>query len=489
MKQYGNWIKICLLLGFLIVSQGCNNLFPKSNIKPEIPTISLSTNNVYPEETISLEAMSADADGDPLDYLWQADAGTFNTTRGSSITWEAPKEVGTYDISVEVSDGRSRETGIIFVQVISRDTQRFDAGITFTATGNGTYINFVEDTLVVPYVENIIIEIVPLSLLPASVPYGEVIVTIDISPDGLSFTPPVEVNFELPKEGKENFPGEVLDVLFFDEHNQVWVPAGEASVQADGKFATGYINHTSLWALVKRTTAVTPTPNLAPPPPPIVSPGYEIVCYVQPPFGWNIYLVQPDDTFYSLARYTSTTVTMIQQVNCLGSILPAYKHIWLPAFDEPPQGVTNTPTLSPTPTWTATPTETPTATPTTTPTPLPLELVDLIAGMEVFNIDVNCPGGAGTCVTDVNFDILNQDYGSFSGTSNVMVLMDPGQNVVVYHTLHQISPFETQFFTVSSPPGGNCYDPDCTVCIIVDSNDAAVESNESNNQSCRTFGG
>jgi hypothetical protein len=34
-----------------------------------------------------------------------------------------------------------------------------------------------------------------------------------------------------------------------------------------------------------------------------------------------------------------------------------------------------------------------------------------------------------------------------------------------------------------------CYNPNCMVCVTVDTDDTVVESNEENNSGCRTFGG
>ena len=40
--------------------------------------------------------------------------------------------------------------------------------------------------------------------------------------------------------------------------------------------------------------------------------------------------------------------------------------------------------------------------------------------------------------------------------------------------------------TVSTPPGDNCYDPDCTVSVVVDVGDDVPEADETNNEDSET---
>jgi LysM repeat protein len=107
-----------------------------------------------------------------------------------------------------------------------------------------------------------------------------------------------------------------------------------------------------------------------------------------PPFGWVIYIVQPGDTLYSIAQAFGTTVTALQQANCLGSstLIRAGQRLYVPyrATSTPPPPPTdlptNTPTLIWTPTWppsfTFTPTLLPSATATATPTLTPVVITE-----------------------------------------------------------------------------------------------------------------
>ena len=116
------------------------------------------------------------------------------------------------------------------------------------------------------------------------------------------------------------------------------------------------------------------------------------------------------------------------------------------------------------------------------------DLPDLIVrSIDTASIDVDCPTGAGSCVTTVTFKIENIGAGVASAPFNVRITLDPAQSVVVNQAVaSDMAPGDTRTFTISTPPGGNCFDPDCTVCVEVDSGGAVSESNETNNLLCVT---
>lgn len=117
----------------------------------------------------------------------------------------------------------------------------------------------------------------------------------------------------------------------------------------------------------------------------------------------------------------------------------------------------------------------------------PTKLADLIVrDIDLDSLSVSCPGGAGTCVTKVQVTIANIGAGD-AGPFNTLNVLDPVQSVMV----NQPSPGGLgagmqSTFNVTTPPGGNCFDSDCTICVFVDDNDAVTESDETNNQLCRT---
>jgi hypothetical protein len=114
----------------------------------------------------------------------------------------------------------------------------------------------------------------------------------------------------------------------------------------------------------------------------------------------------------------------------------------------------------------------------------PAQKPDLVV-KDIGQPKVNCPGGGGTCVTTVEITVANigaADAGAF----NTRVTLDPGQTVVVDHPLSGLAAGASQSFTITTPRGGNCYDPDCTVCATADDKAQVDESDEGNNQLCET---
>ncbi len=102
---------------------------------------------------------------------------------------------------------------------------------------------------------------------------------------------------------------------------------------------------------------------------------------------------------------------------------------------------------------------------------------------------MQCPVGGGTCVTTVDVKVSNigtVDAGPF----NTKVTLDPSQSVTFNQTFPDgLSAGITQTFTVTTSPGGNCFDPDCTICVTVDHENNVLESDEDNNGLCSTQAG
>ncbi len=75
----------------------------------QLPVISSITANnegeINPGDNYQIECIAQDPDGDELTYAWTVDDGTISG-KGPTVTWTAPEAPGTYNIGVEVSDGR-----------------------------------------------------------------------------------------------------------------------------------------------------------------------------------------------------------------------------------------------------------------------------------------------------------------------------------------------------------------------------------------------
>ena len=132
-------------------------------------------------------------------------------------------------------------------------------------------------------------------------------------------------------------------------------------------------------AVPTQTATHTPTPTTTPTLRPTETPSLTATLTATtcgPPAEWVRYIVQPGDTYFSLAQRTSSTVQEIQQGNCTTDLrLLVGQQLFLPFIPPPIATRTSTPSLTPTATATASPTITPTATATASPTtpPLPTE--------------------------------------------------------------------------------------------------------------------
>ena len=100
-------------------------------------------------------------------------------------------------------------------------------------------------------------------------------------------------------------------------------------------------------------------------------------------------------------------------------------------------------------------------------------------------VDVNCGtvGASVLCTSTVTFTIANigvVDAGPFK----VLVRADPGLAQQGTVNVASLAAGATTTLTITLPAGGNCYDPDCDICITVDSDSEVIESNEGNNDLC-----
>ena len=111
------------------------------------------------------------------------------------------------------------------------------------------------------------------------------------------------------------------------------------------------------------------------------------------------------------------------------------------------------------------------------------DLPDLIVRLLNPPTRVSCPGGQGTCVHEVDFEVENvgdTDAGSF----DVLVTTDHGlSSTVPVPTL--AAGATTAVLTATLGPGDNCYNPNCIVTVEADSTDAIEECTEDDNTDSR----
>ena len=113
----------------------------------------------------------------------------------------------------------------------------------------------------------------------------------------------------------------------------------------------------------------------------------------------------------------------------------------------------------------------------------------IIQSIDLATLQVTCPQGAGSCITTAKVSIANigsEDAGKFVVKST----LDPAQSIVIPADLPDgVAAGASTTIDVKTGPGGNCFDPNCTVCAVADSEGEITEADETNNKMCVTKGG
>jgi len=100
------WLASLIILAVAVLLIG-------SCAPPNQPPVisSLTINNegeINPGGSCQIECTASDPDEDELTYTWSADGGNISG-ESSIVIWTAPDELGTYTITVQVTDGRDGE--------------------------------------------------------------------------------------------------------------------------------------------------------------------------------------------------------------------------------------------------------------------------------------------------------------------------------------------------------------------------------------------
>ena len=78
-----------------------------ANHRPAITNLE-APERVLPSGICQIVCVASDGDGDDLSYNWSASGGNITGT-GASVNWTAPDSVGSYNVTVSVTDGRGGE--------------------------------------------------------------------------------------------------------------------------------------------------------------------------------------------------------------------------------------------------------------------------------------------------------------------------------------------------------------------------------------------
>jgi len=99
------------------------------NVPPEIVSLEARARMVAPGDSVLIECVAADENGDELAYEWTSDRGTINGYAGA-IAWTAPAEEGLARVSVTVSDGGDVTTSDSIAITVKRNQSPVVSGVT-----------------------------------------------------------------------------------------------------------------------------------------------------------------------------------------------------------------------------------------------------------------------------------------------------------------------------------------------------------------------
>jgi subtilase family serine protease len=102
---------------------------------------------------------------------------------------------------------------------------------------------------------------------------------------------------------------------------------------------------------------------------------------------------------------------------------------------------------------------------------------------ELGGLQVRCSEALEACVAQVNFTVANAGATSANGFA-ILVAANTAKSAIANLQATGLAPGAAKEFSVRLPVTHSCSDPNCTVCVTVDSKRAVIESNEKNNTRC-----
>jgi hypothetical protein len=102
-----------ILCGLLLVSTGALSCAqeapPDSGQQLTIQSLNTVQNQTLPGGTVAVQSSVINPGGGPLTYKWSANGGAFGGS-GQNNIWQAPSQVGVYEITLTVEDGKGAYT-------------------------------------------------------------------------------------------------------------------------------------------------------------------------------------------------------------------------------------------------------------------------------------------------------------------------------------------------------------------------------------------
>jgi hypothetical protein len=128
------WLVIVIIVAAAVILA---ILFDTSlaNHQPDITSLKAEPEKVLPSGICQIVCNASDPNGDELSYEWSTTGGNIAGT-GPEVTWTAPEEVGTYNITVVVEDGQGWKDTASITLIASNGPSPIIEDLIVTANGH-----------------------------------------------------------------------------------------------------------------------------------------------------------------------------------------------------------------------------------------------------------------------------------------------------------------------------------------------------------------
>jgi len=118
-----------MVVGALLTAPSCTTA---TNRPPIITSLEAEAEWIAPLDSVQVTCTASDPDADGLSYEWKTSGGDISGT-GAAAIWTAPEEVGMYNITVVVDDGRGGEDMGVLTVIASNGPPPSIQNVTVTA--------------------------------------------------------------------------------------------------------------------------------------------------------------------------------------------------------------------------------------------------------------------------------------------------------------------------------------------------------------------
>ncbi|MCE2395465.1 PKD domain-containing protein [Candidatus Poribacteria bacterium] len=96
---------IVVLWALLFAIIGCGDESPGGDNNPPVVDHLIVPEEVNPGDSVELQVVAHDGDGDVLTYVWDVEKGKLDSERGQTVKWTVPSDLKAATVTVSVNDG------------------------------------------------------------------------------------------------------------------------------------------------------------------------------------------------------------------------------------------------------------------------------------------------------------------------------------------------------------------------------------------------